>query len=138
MKNKILPIILSIIVVGIMIGLVFIVQHKQIINENGTITICLYSEERELISRKEIRIKKGIKFIDIIKENYDIELKNGTLLVKIDKLEARDTVEKFIKIYHNCSPSKYGVNQMKVKDHDEIVFIIEKTKVDGDLNDNFC
>ncbi|MGM9899501.1 MAG: DUF4430 domain-containing protein [Bacilli bacterium] len=136
MKKKIIPLILSIIVVAIMIGLIIFIYHGKKTTTSGWITIYLYTEERELISQKELSFTNNQTFYELLNENYDIEMR-GTMLVKIDSLEAHNTSEKFIKIYHNNVSSKYGVMQLEMHDQDEIVFIIEKTKINGDYNEEF-
>ncbi len=137
MKKKILPIILSIFVLVIMALLIVIINNRDNIDSDIEVTIALYSEEKDLISRKEIKTKKECNFLDLLKANYEIEMR-GTLLVRIDSLFTPNTNEKFIKIYHNCAPSTYGVGQMKIQDQDEIIFIIEEVKTSGDFNAKFC
>lgn len=136
MKKKIVPLILSTIVVIIMIGLMVFIYYGKKTTDNGIITIYLYSEEKELISQKDISFTNNQTFYELLNENYEIEMR-GTMLVKIDSLEARNTSEKFIKIYYNNAASNYGVMQLEIHDQDEIIFIIEKTKTNGDYNEEF-
>lgn len=137
MKKKKLTIILSVIVIIIMIILIIIIKKPKSVLSNGEITITLYQENHQLVSNKKIKLKNGTSFEELLKENYHIKM-DGTMLIKIGDLETLNTREEFIKIYLNCSPSNYGIKQMKVKDGDEIVFAIEKVKSNGDFNEKFC
>lgn len=123
-------------ILAIMIGAVtiFWMHNQEGAQNGGTIEIIVIDEFGEIVIDDYVTFTatnseaKKTTMRMILVEHYDIEIKQG-MLIRIETVYA-DTREYFIKIWINCEPSLYGIDQMPFKDGDVIHFV--HTKV-GDM-----
>jgi len=136
MKKRIIPIILTVFAVFLIILMNVIIKENSKASNKGKITISLYTSDLMLIEKKTIAFNEDDTFFKLLNSNYNIEM-DGSLLIRINDLYAKDIEDEFIKIYVNCKASSYGVKMMKLNDGDNIVFVIEKTR-SGNFDNEFC
>ncbi len=124
MKNIIIKIIVSLILIGVAIGTFFIVNNLSKSSYDGTINIKVYDIDEKLVSDKDINFKNDDKFIDILENNYTIRTSTSTygyILLDLDEIKT-DFKTTYIAIYVDDKYSNVGISGMKLYDGMRVSF----------------
>lgn len=92
--------------------------------DSGTIHIIVIDEKQNHVIDQEIEFQKNQSLNELLKENFDIEERNG-FLYRIENVDA-DGKDYFLKIYVNCEPASQGINTLSYRDGDVIMFVYTK------------
>lgn len=109
----------------------FYIYKKNLDSENeGEITIIVVDSQKCEVVNQIVIFVKDDNLYKILERNFQIEVKNK-MLMGIEGVNA-DTKNYFLKIYVNCQAANYGINDIKVKNGDEVRIVYTKV---GDYSD---
>lgn len=86
----------------------------------ASITISL-DQETEIIEEKDVSFEEGALLLDVLKENFEIEEKDG-FVTSIEGISAKEGETKFWAFFVNGEMATVGAGEYEVKSGDSISF----------------
>jgi len=93
-------------------------------DSKGELTIILVNEQAEVVSEKDVCFEEGDTLLQILSDNFDVDIKEypfGSMILKIDSLDSEDNY--FIAIFLNGEEPSAGIDGIEFQDGDEIKFV---------------
>ncbi len=93
-------------------------------DSKGELTIILVNEQAEVVSEKDVYFEEGDTLLQILSDNFDVDIKEysfGSMILKIDSLDSEDNY--FIAIFLNGEEPSAGIDGIEFQDGDEIKFV---------------
>lgn len=93
-------------------------------NEQSIVHITL-SEDKEakVLEEKDVKIEDGDILLDVMKENFDVEVQEGGFISSINGInDDEGTLKKAWMFYVNGEMAMVGAGEVELKDGDEILF----------------
>lgn len=122
--DKRLKVILTFLGVILLLVVFYFLGKSFYSDSKGELTIILENEQAEVVSVKDVYFEEGETLLQILSNNFDVEVEEypfGSMILKIESLDSKDN--HFIAIFLNGKEPSTGIDGIEFQNGDEIRFV---------------